>query len=164
MRGCLFKVSKHEEDPEFVFQHNALLRFVLQFIFKSEKGRFFIENASIEVLRKYCWIEHGHIEKWQALVDGKRLVSPAGLVIFPTSTLKPLTERIYSLTIGCNPPPQWSGHVFMNNETFLKTWEKLLLLGWNPNRGHLNLGKRKIVYEEASYLKWNYFFMSLTEN
>ena len=52
LRGCLFKVSKHEKDPVFVFQHNALLRFVLQFIFKSEKAKFFIENASIEVLRK----------------------------------------------------------------------------------------------------------------
>ena len=125
LRGCLFKGRGHEEDPVFVFQHNALHRFVLQFIFISKNEKFFIENASIEVLRENCWIEEGIARRLHAKISDKVIASPVGLVIIPTKALTLLAERIYSETKGFIQP-QWSQHVFMNHKTFCETWKKVV--------------------------------------
>ena len=125
LRGCLFKGKGHEEDPVFVFQHNALHRFVLHFTFISKKEKFFIENASIEVLRKNCWIEEGIARRFHAKISDNVIASPVGLVIIPTTALTLLAERIYSETKGFIQP-QWSQHVFMNHKTFCETWKKVV--------------------------------------
>ncbi|XP_078334861.1 uncharacterized protein LOC144625936 [Crassostrea virginica] len=125
LRACLFKVRGHEEDPVFVFQHNALQRCLLQYIIISKKEKFFIENASIEVLRENCWIEEGIARKFHAKISDNVIASPVGLVIIPTKALVLLAERIYSETKGFIQP-QWSQHVFMSHKTFCETWKKVV--------------------------------------
>ena len=136
LKSCLYKVGENEEDPVFVFHHDALFQFVLQYIFESSRKTFFIENASIDVLIKNCCIEAGIIEKFFAQSHEKKLLSPAGMVSFPTDVLKPLAERIYSEVKENHVfgAAHWPHHVFMKNETFSKIWD-IVCMETNPSEG-----------------------------
>ncbi|XP_078334860.1 uncharacterized protein LOC144625935 [Crassostrea virginica] len=124
LKSCLYKVGENEEDPVFVFHHNALFQFVLQYIFESTRKQFFIDNASFDVLINNCCIAAGIYQRYVANTDQTMLLSPAGMVSFQTDVLKPLAKRIYS-EVKDNYAfrvEHWPNHVFMKNYTFSKTW------------------------------------------
>ncbi|XP_052699130.1 uncharacterized protein LOC128176674 [Crassostrea angulata] len=125
LKSCLYRSSKGQGCPCFVFQHSSLVRFVLLYIKKRKGESFIIKNATIEVLLNKCWLEVPFADK---IVNRKKytsLKSLEGSVIFSKKYFLPLAERILSEMQNGECIPEWDKHVFLSNEKFLKVWNSI---------------------------------------
>lgn len=95
LKSCLFRISRGQDDPLFVFQHSSLLRYVLLYVQKTKGEDFLIENATMKVLLNYCWLEVGIIDQFLPGKEKTTHESPIGSVIISTSAIKLLARRIF---------------------------------------------------------------------
>lgn len=124
LKSCLFRISRGQDDPLFVFQHSSLLRYVLLYVQKTKGEDFLIENATMKVLLNYCWLEVGIIDKFLPGKEKTTHESPIGSVIVSTSAIKLLARRIFSEVKDGYRIPDWEKHVFMNRKIFFDLWGK----------------------------------------
>lgn len=122
LKSCLFRISRGQDDPLFVFQHSSLLRYVLLYVQKTKGEDFLIENATMKVLLNYCWLEVGIIDKFLPGKEKTTHESPIGSVIISTSAIKLLARRIFSEVKDGYRIPDWEKHVFMNRKIFFDLW------------------------------------------
>lgn len=123
LKSCLYRSSKGQSCPCFVFQHSSLVRFVLLYIKKTKGESFIINNATIEVLLNKCWLD---VQLYDNIFNRKKYTlfkSLEGSVIFSTKYFLPLAERILSENGECIP--EWDKHVFLSHEKFLKVWNSI---------------------------------------
>lgn len=124
LKSCLFRISRGQDDPLFVFQHNSLLRYVLVYVKKAKGDNFFIENATMKVLLNNCWLDLGIIDQFLPGKEKTTLESPLGSVCLSTSAIKSLAKRIFSEVKDGYRIPDWEKHAFMNRKIFFDLWLK----------------------------------------
>lgn len=124
LKSCLFRISRGQDDPLFVFQHSSLLRYVLVYVKKAKSDNFFIQNATLKVLLNNCWLEVGIIDQFLPGKEKTTLESPLGSVSLSTSATKSLVERIFSEVKDGYRIPDWEKHAFMNRKIFSDLWVK----------------------------------------
>ncbi|XP_062587005.1 uncharacterized protein LOC134248610 [Saccostrea cucullata] len=121
LMSCLY-----EENDVFVFRHDSLLCFVLQFLTETKNANFLIQNADLEILLNRCWIKDGIFKSYNNAIKDIIPSNPVGTVCLPIDAFMDLAVRINGeMERSCQTFPDWPKHVFMEHSTFLKTWNKV---------------------------------------
>lgn len=122
LKSCLYRSSKGQSCPCFVFRHSSLVRFVLLYIKKRKGESFIIKNATIEVLLNKCWLD---VQFFYNRKKYTLIKSFEGSVIFSTKYFLLLAERILSEMQNGECIPEWDKHVFLSHEKFLQVWNSI---------------------------------------